>query len=101
MSRTVAAFRIGCDKKFEGVIEMLHRMDMGGVRSRQDGPDLVPLFFIDRCCVRSSCIVEGDVAADRLPCLADAFIGVQIDFLVLDGSPEALDEDARRPCRPC
>ena len=27
-----------------------------------------------------------------MPCVADAFIAVQIDFLVLDGSSEALDE---------
>ena len=33
--------------------------------------------------VRSPCVVEGDVAADRLPCFADAFIGVQIDFSYL------------------
>src|SRR5262245_29838483 len=48
--------------------------------------------------MRSPCVVEGDVAVDRLPCLADAVIGVQIDFLVLDGSPEALDEDVVSPC---
>src|SRR5260370_3643828 len=48
-------------------------------------------------CVRSSCVVEGDVAANRLPCFADAVIGVQIDFFVLDGSPEALDEDIVSP----
>jgi hypothetical protein len=47
--------------------------------------------------VRSLCVVEGDIAGDRLPCFADAFIGVQIDFLVLDGSPEALDEDVVSP----
>ena len=43
--------------------------------------------------MRSSFVVEGAVAADRLACFADAFIGVQIDFLILDGSPETLDED--------
>ena len=48
--------------------------------------------------VGSLCVVEGDVASDRLPCFADAFIGVQIDFLVLDGSPEALDKDIVSPC---
>ena len=50
-----------------------------------------------KSCVRSSCVVEGDVAADRLPCLADTVIGTQIDFLVLDGSPEALNEDVVSP----
>ena len=48
--------------------------------------------------VRSLCVVEGDVSTDRLSCLADTFVGMQIDFLVLDCSPEALDEDVVSPC---
>ena len=47
--------------------------------------------------VRSLCVVEGDVSTDRLSCLADTFVGMQIDFLVLDCSPEALDEDVVSP----
>jgi hypothetical protein len=33
-----------------------------------------------------------------LPCFFDAIIGTQIDFLVLDGSPEALDKNVVSPC---
>jgi len=47
--------------------------------------------------VRSPCVVEGYVATDRLSCLADTVIGTQIDFLVLDRSPEALDKDVVSP----
>src|SRR5215831_2348356 len=40
-------------------------------------------------CVRSSCVVEGEMTTDRSLCFADAVIGMQINFLVLDGSPKA------------
>ena len=33
-----------------------------------------------------------------MPCFFDAIIGTQIDFLVLDGSPEALDKNVVSPC---
>ena len=50
-------------------------------------------------CIESPCVVEGDVAADRLPRFFDAIIGTQIDFLVLDGSPgSAFDKNVVSPC---
>jgi len=33
-----------------------------------------------------------------LPCFFDAIIGTQIDFLVLDGSPKALDKNVVSLC---
>jgi hypothetical protein len=47
--------------------------------------------------VRPSAVVEVEVAGDRLSGFADAVVGVQIDLLVLDGAPEALDEDVVPP----
>jgi hypothetical protein len=51
-------------------------------------------------CARSPCIVEGDEAADRFRASPTPSLGIQIDFLVLNGSPEALDEDVVSPCAP-
>jgi hypothetical protein len=47
--------------------------------------------------MRTSVIEEVKVAADRLPRLADAVIGMQIDFLVFDAAPQALNEDVISP----
>ena len=42
-------------------------------------------------------IVEVQIPADRGAGLADAVVGVQIDLLVLDRSPDPLDEDVVAP----
>jgi len=43
------------------------------------------------------CVVEAQITADRSPCLADRAVGVQIDFLVFDGTPKPLDHDVVAP----
>src|SRR5829696_9671787 len=45
----------------------------------------------------SSSIVEGQVSADRGPGLADRVVGPEINLLVLDRSPESLNEDVVAP----
>src|SRR3954463_3032979 len=47
--------------------------------------------------VGSPSIVEGQVPADRGPGLADPVVGPEIHLLVLDRSPEPLDEDVVAP----
>ena len=47
--------------------------------------------------VRAPCVVELEITADRLPGFVHSVIGVQIDLLVLDGWPEAFDEDVVAP----
>src|SRR3954470_2633892 len=47
--------------------------------------------------MRSPSIVEGQVSADRGPGLADRVVGPEINLLVLDRSPEPLDEDVVPP----
>ena len=42
-------------------------------------------------------VVEAQISADGGASLGDAGIGAQIDFLVLDRSPEPLDEDVVAP----
>ena len=43
--------------------------------------------------MRTPSVVEGEIAADRVPRLGHAGIGAEVDFLVLDRPPEALNED--------
>ena len=43
--------------------------------------------------VRALVVVEGDQAPDASPCLRPGFPGVQIDAFILQGPPQALDED--------
>ena len=45
----------------------------------------------------TAAVVEADVSADPGPGLRDAGIDPQIDLLVFDGPPEALDEDVVPP----
>src|SRR3954463_4313692 len=47
--------------------------------------------------VGSPSIVEGQIPADRGPGLADRVVGPEVDLLVLDRSPEPLDEDVVAP----
>jgi hypothetical protein len=47
--------------------------------------------------VRSNGVIELQVSADGSSCLADRGVGVQVDLLVLDGLPDALDEDVVAP----
>src|SRR3982751_4308224 len=47
--------------------------------------------------MRSAGIVEAEVPADRGAGLADRVVGPEIDLLVLDRSPEPLDEDVVPP----
>src|SRR3954449_8493634 len=47
--------------------------------------------------VGSPPIVEGQVSADRGPGLADRVVGPEIHLLVLDRSPEPLNEDVVAP----
>ncbi len=47
--------------------------------------------------MRPAAIVEIEIAPD--PCVrrADAFVGVEVDLLVLDRAPESFDEDVVPP----
>ena len=47
--------------------------------------------------MRSMLVVEVDVATDEVLSFGPAFVRPQIDLLVLDRSPEALDEDIVAP----
>src|SRR5712691_8617001 len=47
--------------------------------------------------MRSPCVVEVQVAADRSAGLADAIVGPQIHLLVFDAAPQALDEHVVPP----
>lgn len=39
--------------------------------------------------VRSPLVVEGDIISDRLSGLGHCAIGLEVDLIILDGSPEA------------
>jgi hypothetical protein len=45
----------------------------------------------------ASPVVEDDVAPVRCACLRDVCIGVQVDLLIFDCSPEPFDEDIVAP----
>ena len=47
--------------------------------------------------MRAPAVIKGEIAADRGARLGNAGIGAQVDFLVLDRPPEALDEDVVAP----
>src|SRR3978361_201693 len=47
--------------------------------------------------MRSTAIVESEISADRVSCLADAFVGPQIHLLVFDAAPQPLDEHVVPP----
>src|SRR5260221_13846001 len=47
--------------------------------------------------MRSLTVVEVEIAADRRTCLADAVIGLEIDFFIFDRAPQSLDEDVVAP----
>src|SRR6266478_10031021 len=47
--------------------------------------------------MRSAAIVEIEISANRVPRLADALVGVQIDLLVFDAAPQPLDEHVVAP----
>ena len=47
--------------------------------------------------VRSSCVVEVQIASDRGAGLADAVVGAQIHLLVFDAAPQPLDEHVVAP----
>ena len=47
--------------------------------------------------MRATAVVEGQIAADPGTGFRDAGIGPQVDLLVFDGPPEALDEDIVAP----
>ena len=47
--------------------------------------------------MRAPMIVKGQIAADRAARLADAIVGFQVDLLVFDASPQALDEHVVSP----
>ena len=47
--------------------------------------------------MRAAMIVKGEIATDRAARLADAIVGSQVDLLVFDASPQALDEHVVSP----
>ena len=47
--------------------------------------------------MRATAVVEGQIAADPGTGFRDAGIGPQVDLLVFDGPPQALDEDIVAP----
>src|SRR5258708_15913377 len=42
--------------------------------------------------MRTSAVVKFEIPADRMSCLADGFVGSQIDLLVFDAAPQSFDE---------
>src|ERR1700716_1449637 len=44
-----------------------------------------------------SSVVEVEIPADRVPRLANAFVGSQIDLLVFDAAPQPFDEHVVPP----
>src|SRR5437763_12123077 len=46
----------------------------------------------------AAAIIEVEVTADRVPRLANAFVGPQIYLLVFDAAPQPLDEHVVPPC---
>ncbi len=47
--------------------------------------------------MRSGLVIKGDVCPDRLSCLTYTGVGLEVDFVVLDGPPEALDKHVVPP----
>src|SRR3954468_6045496 len=47
--------------------------------------------------MRSACVVEVEIPADRSTGLGDGAVSSEVDLLVLDRSPEPLDEDVVAP----
>src|SRR3954468_1850979 len=47
--------------------------------------------------MRSACVVEVEIPADRSTGLGDGAVSSEVDLLVLDRSPEPLDEDIVAP----
>ena len=47
--------------------------------------------------MRSASVVEGKVSGNASPGCGDAVVGVQVDLLVFDGSPEPLHEHVVAP----
>src|SRR6185369_11174207 len=47
--------------------------------------------------VRASCIVKAEVTSDRRAGVADAVVGPQVHFLVLDAAPQTFDEHVVPP----
>jgi hypothetical protein len=47
--------------------------------------------------MRTTGVVEGEVALDTGPGRGHRVVGVQVDFLILEGAPEPLDEDVVPP----
>src|ERR1019366_8857078 len=47
--------------------------------------------------MRPAGIVKVQIPTDRAPCLADRAIGMQIDLLVFDRTPQTLDDDVVAP----
>ena len=43
--------------------------------------------------MRAAVVAEAQIAADPGTCFRDARVGPQVDLLVFDGPPEALDKD--------
>ena len=43
--------------------------------------------------MKSLPVVEEEILCQAIPCLGDRLVVVQIDFLVLNGSPQPLDKD--------
>ena len=46
--------------------------------------------------MRAPMIVKGEIATDRAARLAEAVVGSQVDLLVFDASPQALDNTVSR-----
>jgi hypothetical protein len=47
--------------------------------------------------MRSPAVVKRQIAADRCPCLGNAFGGMQINLLLIDRPPKALDKNIVPP----
>src|SRR4030081_3195257 len=47
--------------------------------------------------MRSSPVVKVEIPTNRASCLADGFVGSQIDLLVFDAAPQPLDEHVVPP----
>jgi len=50
--------------------------------------------------MRPAAVVKVEISTDRAPCLADRAIGMQIDLLVFDRTPQTLEDDVVAPCAP-
>lgn len=47
--------------------------------------------------MRTASVIDIEITADRVACLADAFVGPQLYHLVLDAAPQPLDEHVVPP----